>query len=635
MVETILKIFMSEQQAQSILSNSLIELIFMILFIIFAVTFLAHMILYSRLRTIRNHLNTTNSLDIEPLRKFKQEFDEKKEHESLKVETFVQKKFSGWRVLNLPVLSLIKMVQMTVSVFILVGVLGTFIGLTMSLGSIDATGDQLVENVAAVLTGIDVAFATSIAGMGLSLIMTVLIRVFNTEYLMTDIMLKMESHLEENEQDAMGRLIEVSKSINTSIVELRETNQKSLQNIESAFHGFQEYTVGLEQSAKDLAKFNEGLSANLKDFNLLFNNMSEVTSNFDDGVKNLNKNFDHLFTYFNNMDKRNERMASAFQETYNKISEMSKTQMETLNQFDESVGDWKNYIASISDKQDAIHGAFERVIGQSDNLVKLMKENNKQFKSIFGDDVSSKLTGISTYLRELKGDFDKLGNSIVQLPDALETINSTQAEYKHLLSDRFDDLKQFNQEFNNHLKNHYADSKAFEKQLNDATNSFDQMGMKNSQLLNEINRVITQMTDSFNHRESQIESSVGVLKDILSRYVNNLEGSLGERLDKVSRNIGDYVVDISDSMKKEFKQIGDITEESQQRNARLTQQTISDLSQEFQNLNRQLQSFAQEVARQNSRQEPIRQNNYQEPVRQSGYQDPLGQGNPVRIGRHD
>ncbi|PIB51885.1 hypothetical protein, partial [Pseudomonas sp. 2995-1] len=97
-------------------------------------------------------------------------------------------------------------------------------------------------------------------------------------------------------------------------------------------------------------------------------------------------------------------------------------------------------------------------------------------------------------------------NSIVQLPDALETINSTQAEYKHLLSDRFEDLKQFNQEFNNHLKSHYADSKAFEKHLNDATNSFEQIGMNNSQMLNEINRVITQMSDSFNHREGQIES---------------------------------------------------------------------------------------------------------------------------------
>lgn len=74
------------------------------------------------------------------------------------METFVQKKFSSWRMFNVPVVSLIKMIQMTVSLFILVGVLGTFIGLAMSLGSIDATGDQLVENVAFVLAGIDVAF---------------------------------------------------------------------------------------------------------------------------------------------------------------------------------------------------------------------------------------------------------------------------------------------------------------------------------------------------------------------------------------------------------------------------------------------------------------------------------------------
>src|SRR5699024_10988699 len=155
------------------------------------------------------------------------------------------------------------MIQMTVSVFILLGVLGTFIGLTMSLGSINMTGgDQLVEDVAAVLAGIDVAFYTSIAGMGFSLIMTVLTRLLNKEFMLTDIMLMTESNLEGEEKNGLNRLIDVSETINQSILGLQETNQESLQSIEKAFHGFQEYTTGLQQSAKDLALFNEGLSEN-------------------------------------------------------------------------------------------------------------------------------------------------------------------------------------------------------------------------------------------------------------------------------------------------------------------------------------------------------------------------------------
>lgn len=590
MVETILKIFMNEQQAQTVLSSSVIEFIFFLLFVTFTVAILVHFFLYSKLRRIRNFINSTNSLDIDPLNKFQGEFEIKNKQESVKVETFIQKKFSSWRVFNIPVVSLIKLIQMTVSVFILVGVLGTFIGLTMSLGSIETTGDGLVESVGLVLTGLDVAFYTSIAGMGLSLIMTVVTRVANTEYMLTDIMLKTESYLEENEQDTVARLLDVSQKINVSIGQLTKS-----------FIGFQDYTDGLQQSAKDLAKFNDGLSENLNDFTVLFKHMKEVTTGFDKGVTYLNKNFEQLFNYFSKMDQRNERMTNAFSETYKKIGELTTTQAETLNDFQQSVVDVKDYFSSVADRQESIHASFERMNAQSESLVKIMRENNQQFKGIFGNDLGSKLSGIHTSLRDLKSDFDKLGSSIVRLPDALETINITQAEYKNLLSSRFDDLKQFNQEFNSHLKAHSQDSQAFEKHLNEATRSYDQISTKNNQLLNEINRTISQITDSFNHRESQIESSVGVLKDTLSRYVANLEGGLGDKLDKVSRNIGDYVVDMNEAIKKEFKQIGEITEDNQQRSARYMQQTINELGQEFQNLNRQLQSFTQEAARQSHR----------------------------------
>ncbi|WP_100407516.1 MotA/TolQ/ExbB proton channel family protein [Bacillus solitudinis] len=600
MVEGILTLFVSEQQAQSMVSNPLIEFIFMVLFVTFVVAVFVHFILYNKLRRIRSFISGTNSLKIAPVNTFQEEFEFKNQQESVKVETFVQNKFSGWRIFNIPVVSLIKMIQMTVSVFILVGVLGTFIGLAMSLGSIDSTGDQLVENVALVLAGIDVAFYTSIAGMGLSLAMTVITRVANTEYLLTDIMLKTESYLEENEQDAMHRLIDVSETINSSIVQLRETNQESLQSIVDSFKGFQDYTGGLQQSAKDLAKFNEGLTDNLKDFTILIDNVKEVTHGFDKGVTKLNKNFDQLFSYFYKMDQRNEKMTSAFTETYQKIAELTTSQTETMNHFQDSVVDLKDFFSSVVGNQEFMNNAFKKVNTQSDQLVKTMKDHNQQFQRIFGDDVSSKLSGINSYLGELKNDFHTLSNAIGRLPDELETINRAQEENKNLLSIRFDELKQFNQEFYNHLKAHSANSHAYEKYLNDASRFYEQLGTNNQQILNDINRTITQMSDSFSTRENQIESSVAILKDTLSRYVATLEGTLGDKLEKVSRNMGDYVLDINDAMKKEFKQIGEITEESQLRNARYMQQTIQALSQEFTQLNRQLQSISQD-SRQSSR----------------------------------
>ena len=342
---------------------------------------------------------------------------------------------------------------------------------------------------------------TSIAGMGLSLIMTVITRVANTEFMLTDIMLKTESYLEENEKDGINRLIEVSETMNANIVQLTETNEVALGKMVKSFEGFQEYTGGLQQSAKDLAKFNEGLTQNLKDFVVIFNSMRELTTGFDKGVTKLNKNFDELFSYFYKMDQRNEKMTSAFVETYKTIKELSNSQTDTLNQFQNAVVDLKDYFSSITQRQGAMQASFERIMGQSDQLVHVMKENNQQFERIFGNDLSTKLVGISTYLKELRTDFDKFGNAIATLPEAIETINQTQGEYKNLLLHRFAELERFNQDFSQHLSTHRAESQSFEKHVTDATRSYEQMALKNQQFLQEMNRTISEMTNSFNSRE--------------------------------------------------------------------------------------------------------------------------------------
>src|SRR5699024_10891142 len=142
---------------------------------LFVVTLFIHIALFLKIRKVRNYFYETDRMDIDPLQDIKNELDIRQAEETIKIETFVQEKFSSLRIFQIPIISLIKLVQMTISVFILLGVLGTFIGLTISLGSINAGDDQLVENVAGVLSGIDVAFYTSIVGMGFSLTITILV----------------------------------------------------------------------------------------------------------------------------------------------------------------------------------------------------------------------------------------------------------------------------------------------------------------------------------------------------------------------------------------------------------------------------------------------------------------------------
>src|SRR5699024_6087827 len=206
-------------------------------------------------------------------------------------------KIASWHMLRIPLVDILNSVEMTVSVCMLLGVLGTFIGFAISLGSIQAGGEQLVNHVSSVLSGIDVAFYTSIVGMGFSLIMTVLIRLFNVEYLLTDIMLHIESHLERQERHGIVEMIDVAEKIHQAIVHLQATNEASLQSMVQAFGGFKDYTSELQQSAEDLAHFNEGLAKNLTEFQTLFQQMTEVTNGFATGTKQLNEKFETIVYY--------------------------------------------------------------------------------------------------------------------------------------------------------------------------------------------------------------------------------------------------------------------------------------------------------------------------------------------------
>lgn len=593
MIQAILELFTTEQKAEAMLASPIIEFIFMALFVLFIITLIAHFTLFFKIKNIRNYVKDTHRLDIEPLQTFKQDFDQRQTEESMKVETFVQEKISSWRLLHIPIVSLIKLVQMTISVFILLGVLGTFIGLTISLGSIQISGDQLVENISGVLSGIDVAFYTSIVGMGFSLIMTMLVRVFNTEYLLTDLMLKLESHLEGHEQHGMNRMIDVSELIHQAVVHLQETNEQSLQGIVQAFDGFKDYTAGLQQSAKDLAAFNDGLSENLTAFQTLFQEMKIVTDGFEAGTTQLNKNFDTLFSHFQKADRKNERMVSVFEHTYENIQNVQEAQINSFTEFDASVFELKDFTSSLLNEQKEVQQALDTITKRTSNLVDMMGEHDTKLSDIFGNDLHTKLTSMTAYIGELAKNFDKVGTAIVTLPQALEVINETQAEHKHLLKDRFRELQAFNETFNEHIKNHASESNAFDKHIRDASTSYEQMTEKNLQLITEMNRTIGQVNQTFTQRDHQLESNITMLKDTLANYVSSLEGTLGQKLDIVIRNIENNMYQKHDGMNREFTEMRRISEEINQNHARVIQQLLQDLTREIQTMNRQLMVLGQ------------------------------------------
>lgn len=577
MLQKILELFASKEKAALMLDNTIIEMIFMTLFVLFIVTVFFHVIIFLKLKKTRNYLKETNRMDIEPLQTFKTDFATRQA--AFKTETFIQEKFSSWRIFGVPIIGFIKLIQMTISVFILLGVLGTFIGLTISLGSINGVDDQLIENVSGVLSGIDIAFYTSIVGMSFSLIMTILVKVFNTEIVLTDTMLLVESHLESHDQHGMHRVITVSEMIH-----------ESLQGVVSAFDGFKDYTSGLKESARDLALFNEGLSDNLNEFQLLFQQMREVTDGFGQGTKELNKNFSELFNFIKKADQKNERIITTFEKTSEHIENLTTKQLTSFDAFNEQVNELKEFTTTTVREQTTIAQSVTDISQETRSLVEIMQAEKNQLQQIFGTDLSSKLERITMNLSELTTGFNTFGKAISPLPQALEMIQHTQQAQNSLLEERIHDLKTFNQTYNEHLKNQNIHTQTFERNIRETATSYEQMTSKNNQLLTEIGSVINRLEQTFNHRDGQLESNVNMVKDTFTNYVTTLEGTLGQKLETLIRNIDNSMYTQQDEIKRDFIEMRRMSEEINDNQVRAIQQLLRELTNEIQNLNRHQQS---------------------------------------------
>src|SRR5699024_4345392 len=267
------------------------------------------------------------------------------------------------------------------------------------------------------------------------------------------------------------------------------------------------------------------------------------------------------------------------------IQRVSEAQIDSLHTFDGSVTELKAFTSSLLDGQEAAREALDNINRKTENFVATISAQTTTLKEIFGDDLTVKLNSISHYINDLKKGFDRVGDSIGSLPDALAVINQTQKEHAHLLGDRFRELKQFNESFGKHLKTHENHTLVFEKQLRDAAATFEMLATKNNHLIHEMNRSMTESKNIFANRDQQLITNVGTLQDTLTSHVTNVESTLGQKLDALVRNLDQTLYSVTDGMNRELAEIRRVSEEMSQHHARLMQQFVQEIGREIQTLN--------------------------------------------------
>jgi methyl-accepting chemotaxis protein len=210
-----------------------------------------------------------------------------------------------------------RFVKNSVSLMVVLGLLGTFYGLTISVGKLVEilnTGgssemlvgmDTIISGLISSVKGMAVAFSTSLAGVSGSVVITILGILINIEESRQSLMVQLEDYLDnvveqellKNKESELGRIsgaiincfdgfsLKIEDVLRSTVVDFSDKLAASSNNILRASEGlegtiakFQEALAVFSNNTRDFSEFNYNLRGNIERMDVSFINLKESLS---------------------------------------------------------------------------------------------------------------------------------------------------------------------------------------------------------------------------------------------------------------------------------------------------------------------------------------------------------------------
>ncbi|MBB5356526.1 ABC-type transporter Mla subunit MlaD/biopolymer transport protein ExbB/TolQ, partial [Anoxybacillus mongoliensis] len=589
----------------------------------------------------------------------KQLYDEEKKstENDLNIQNFLEAYISSFYLPSkklgskLKLVQRLKLVQTASSICILVGVLGTFVGLVFALKGIDTNLAKMSESLINVLDGAHTAFYTSIAGIIFSIFINIYTKFHNGEQLLVQVMLKVENYLSaQNKKTVDLRVIEALHEVKGAVVDMNRS-------LLDAHH----FSRALEVSTLNLNKFNEDFSQNIGKLSYLFGDMEVFMKDYNRHMSRLN---DQLINIHTVLEKQNELTTNSFksitsmQEEYRNFSEAHQKQIchmqesfvevvRTMYKLKEEIfsylGKYEDNLKNLNDVQvelksdlnsyfqqytERLHHIHEKqssfysfVTNEQNRLLDLYKTFQTQSQqyiehiqhttnSLKDALKSDTFENVLLLSKTLKTDVEHIQQSFTELISQLHSINSTQREYyEHYLQlskeidERASKQHEYNGQFLSNVQTFLGYMNVFSgytdrlQQLFDEMKNiyieFDKNGRQVSKQLILFTEEISKEMNDYIERGNKQSQEVKVL---FENFVNSSVLKLEALLKKLDNNLAEA---IKDSLRN-FERYVEVTN-------RIISQQMSSLISESE-INREAQTFStqalyQSIERLNSQME--------------------------------
>lgn len=317
-------------------------------------------------------------------------------------------------------------VRKSMSMMITLGLLGTFIGLTISvselvnvllqdIGSASLDWNEILVRLAGAAKGMGAAFTTSLVGLFGSVVLNLTLLVVDCEEQKRSLMIDIEEYLDNNiavliakdketEYTMMNRIlkdtfVDFGTRIETSLKETVESFADKLTSVvmdvsvssealDETVERFDSAIQTLAVAMKDMSDFNTNLKENVDKMDISFISMSESLS---DSANLIMKNYDAIGSFADDVKNAASQMAISNKETLEELAslatqvdttvsalqELTQTMKESSQENTASIGGMKDtfqeaIIATsmeISTLTEKIKNSFEMALLESSDII--------------------------------------------------------------------------------------------------------------------------------------------------------------------------------------------------------------------------------------------------------------------------
>ena len=437
-----------------------------------------------------------------------------------------------------------------------IGVLGTFVGISIGLWKFNP--NDITSSVPLLLSGMKIAFATSIIGMAASIFM---------KY----IALKNED--EENIDDIMelfNTMIAESRNVNNTLIENQKQTENVLNKVSEIWASHQEnLTVELKSEILNLnnntISKQEELIGEFKKLGECFtllnsgvNNLLTWQENYKETIENTTKELETVIQTIHNADEsiesisknaslikeNNEKLSEVLKEinkTQNVIIESNKSIIEISNTAKESIPQINEHFTNIDNRTKESTAYLQTLISENLNNIKsylekitedvLSKttqsiyENNRQFKY----EISEHISQCKMLIYSLKD----------LIPDINEHLLSTQKRFNKTLI-------HFNEEVQNSFKENTYEINKQVQLLKETTTNI------NNTLDDTISLSTKRLENITVATSNQIKTMAEEMEKLCVRKIEKLDNTLIEEFTDALSCLAGQLVTISEGFSEDY-----------------------------------------------------------------------------------